>query len=130
MVAVDEEARNPPVGRSLIQFAVTAHSARELDWGPELTPTNNIRTVIDESRVGLIRSNKLLFQRPVLSSPLFLLAALEVEGDAPAATPHAFMLLNNSRKVKPGLLSEFPYQKSSLGLFPALRVRWEVAFRV
>ena len=107
MVAVDEEARDPPVGWSLIQLAVPTHSALELDWGSELTPRNNIRTVIDESRVGLIRSNKLLFQRPVLSSPLFLLAALEVEGDAPAATPHTIMLLNNSRKVRPGPSSEF-----------------------
>src|SRR5205807_8519130 len=33
VIAVDEEARNPPVGWSLIQLAVPAHSARELDWG-------------------------------------------------------------------------------------------------
>jgi len=130
LIAIDEEARNPPVGRSLIQLAVSAHSARELDWGPELAPPNNIRTVIDEGRVGLIRSHKLLFQRPVFSSPLLLLAALELEGDAQSATPHTFMLLNNSRKVSPGLSSEFFDQKSSLGFSLPFCVRREVTFRV
>jgi len=76
MVAVDEEACNPPVGRSQIQLAIAAHTARELDWGSELTPANNIPPNIDEGRVGSICSNKPLFECPVLSRPLFLLATL------------------------------------------------------
>src|SRR5205823_3414975 len=53
MVAVDEEACNPPVGRSQIQLAIAAHTARELDWGSELTPANNIPPNIDEGRWDL-----------------------------------------------------------------------------
>ena len=130
VVAVDEEARNPPVGRSLIQLAVPAHSARELDWGPELTPTNNIRTVIDEGRMGLIRSNKLLFQRPVFSSPLFLLAALEVEGDAPAAAPDSIVFFDHPLKVGPRRRSELTDRESCSRPFPVLPIRPRVALRL
>src|SRR2546425_3996497 len=129
VIAVDEEARNPPVGRSLIQFAVPAHSAWELHWWSELTPTNNIRTVIDEGRVGLIRSNKLLFQRPVLSSPLFLLATLEVEGDAPAATPDSIVFFDHPLEVGPCRRSELTDRESCGGPFPVLPIRPRVALR-
>jgi len=100
VVPIDEEAGNPPVGWSFIQLAVPAHSARELDWGPELTPTNNIRTVIDEGRVRLFRSNKLLFQRPVLSSPLFLLATRE--GKATHQQPPQIPLCFSTTRLKSG----------------------------
>jgi len=76
MVAVDEEACNPPVRRSQIQLAIAAHTARELERGSELTPPHNIRPIINKGSMGPVRSNKLLFECPVLSSPLFLLATL------------------------------------------------------
>ena len=129
VIAIDEEAGNPPVGRCLIQLAIPAHSARKLDWGSELTPPNNIRTVIDESRVGLIRSNKLLFQRPVFSSPLFLLAALEVEGDAPAAIPDSIVFFDHPLKVGPCRRSELTDRESCGGPFPVLPIRPRVTLR-
>jgi hypothetical protein len=108
MVAVDEEARNPPLGRTHIQPSVATHSTRELEWGSELTPTNNIGPMIDKGRMGLIRSNKLLFECLVLPRPLFLLATLEVEGDAPAATPDSIVFFNHPLKVGPCRGPELP----------------------
>src|SRR5216117_752737 len=103
MVAVNEQARNPPIRRSQIQLAVAAHSARELERGSELTPPNNIRLIINKGSMGLIRSNKLLFEHSVLPSPLFLLATLEVESGAPAATPDSIVFLDHPRKIGPRL---------------------------
>ena len=108
VVAVHEKAGDPPVGRSRVQLAVPAHSSWKLGRGSELTPANNVRSVVDEGRVGVIRSNKPLLQLLVLPRPLLLLTALEMEGGAPATTPYTMMLLDDSRKVRPGLFSEFP----------------------
>src|SRR2546425_8644461 len=45
-VAVDEEARNPSVGRSHIQLAVPSHSGRQLGRRSELTPPNDVRPIV------------------------------------------------------------------------------------
>src|SRR6266581_7080315 len=123
MIAVDEEARNSPVGRKNVQLAVSAHPAWQLEGRSELAPANDIRAIIDERRVGPIFSNELLFECPVFSSPLFLFATLEVERGAPATTPHSVMLLNNPRKVRKCISSEFFDQKSLLELSHVLRAR-------
>ncbi len=107
-VAVDEEASESPVGRGHTQPVEAAHSARELVWGSELTPANDVRSVVDKGCVGPVRLNKSLLKLLVMPTPLFLLGALEVEGGAPAATPYTIVLLHNSHEVRPCLCSEFP----------------------
>src|SRR6266704_5166243 len=129
MVAVDEEARDSPVRRSQIQLAVPAHPARQLDWWSELTPANNIRPIIDEGGVGPIRSNKSLFECPVLSRPLFLLASVEVEGGTPAATPDSVVFFDHPLKVGPCRRSELTDRESCGGPFPVLPIRPRVALR-
>src|SRR5207245_2442848 len=114
-VAVDEEARDPPVGRSRTQLAEPSHSARELGRGSELTPPNDVRAVVDEGRVGLVCSNKSLLVRPVRPGLAVRFTGLEVEGDAPAATPYAIVLLHNSHEVRPCPFAEFLGQKSRHG---------------
>jgi len=106
MVAVDEEAGDPPLGRSQIHFAIPTHSTRKLDKGSELTPPGDIRPVVDEGRMGSVRSNQLLFERPMLPGPPFLLATREVVGDAPAAAPDPIVFLNHSLELRPRLHSE------------------------
>jgi hypothetical protein len=94
-------------GRPITHLAEPAHSARELGRGSELTPPNDIRPVVDEGRVGPICSNKSLLVRPARRSHLVRPTGLEVEGDAPAATPYTIMLLHNSHKVRPRPFAEF-----------------------
>src|SRR5439155_4509251 len=107
-LTVDEEARNPPVGRSYVQPAEPTHPSRQLCRRSELTPPNDVRSVVDEGCVGPIRSNKSLLVRPSLRSCPFRLAALEVEGDAPTASPDRMAVFEKSRKVRPCLPTEFP----------------------
>src|SRR5437879_2041745 len=101
MVAVNEEACSPPVRRRDVHIAITPHPTREFDKGSELTPPNNISSVVDQSCVGPVRSNKLLLEFLMLPSPLIRLARGEVEEGAPAATPHPIMFLDHSLKIGP-----------------------------
>src|SRR2546427_139568 len=82
MVAVDEEACSPPVGRRDVHIAITPHPTREFDKRSELTPPNDIRTVVDEGCVGPVRSDKLLLVLLVLPRPQLRLGRGEVEEGA------------------------------------------------
>jgi len=106
-VAVDEEARDPPVGRSRTQPVEPSHSARELGGGPKLAPPDDVRPVVDKGGMGPIRLDKPLLQFPVAPGPPVFLNGLEVEGDAPAAAPYTIVFLYNSHEVRPRLPSEF-----------------------
>src|SRR2546426_7559709 len=120
-VAVDEEARDPPIGRNRAQFAESSHSAGELCRGSELTPADDVRPVVDESRMCPIRSDQSLLVGPAHRSRLVRAIRLDVEGDAPAATPHTVVLLHDSREIRPCPRSELPDLKSRHELSPNAR---------
>src|SRR5437773_10819052 len=123
MVAVAREACKRPVRRSQIQVAIAAHTTRELERRSELTAPINIRLIINKGSMGPIRSNKLLFECPAFSSPLFLLATLEVEGGAPAATPDPTVFLDHPLNVRPCRGPEPTARDSRLRRLPARRFR-------
>src|SRR3989441_9514924 len=108
VVAVDEDAGGPPVGRSHIHLAVPAHSARKLGRRSELTPPDDVRSVVDEGGVRPVCSNESLFVFLVLSRPLFRQTGCEVKEGAPAAAPYSIVFSDHSLKVGPGRGPELP----------------------
>jgi hypothetical protein len=101
MVAVDEEACSPSVRQIDVHLTITKHPTREFDYGSELTPANDVGSIIDEGCVGLVGSDKLLLILMVLPRPPLLLAVCEVEEGAPAPTPDSVMLLDHPLEVRP-----------------------------
>ncbi len=106
-VTINEKAGDPPVGLNQTQPAVGAHPARDLGGRSELAPSDNLRPIVNEGSVRLIRPNKFLFECLVPSGRSCPLAGRVVEGHAPAATPYAIVLLNNLDEVRLCLRPEF-----------------------
>ena len=103
MIAVDEEARNSPVGRRNVQLAVSAHPAWQLEGRSELAPANDIRAIIDERRVGPIFSNELLLS--VLCFPVHSFSSLRLRWNAVHQQPPHTPLCFSTTRAKSGNVS-------------------------
>jgi hypothetical protein len=108
-VAIDEEARNPPVGERYPHSAVCRHAARQLRRGSKLAPPDDFRPIINESRVGSMLSYKRLFFRPPPGGNLNMLTGSKVELEAPTAVPDPVVLFHDAHEIGPGGRPKLPH---------------------
>src|SRR5207249_1372633 len=85
VIAVDEEARDPPVGRSRAELRETPHARRKLGRRSELAPPDDVAVVIYQCGVGAACPHELLLELPPGEAHLLWLTTREVELHAPAA---------------------------------------------
>src|SRR5690349_18028298 len=115
MVAVDEEARDPPIGRGLAELGEAAHPRGKLLRRAELAPPDDVSGRVDKGRV----------RAPVAHEPLLVLAILlrrlrrsgnrGVESDAPAPAPDSVVLLHHADEVGPRLRRKLLHSEAGHG---------------
>jgi len=77
--------------------------ARKLVRRPELTPSDGRRAVVHEGGVSAAVADSMFLLSSILQySPVFESPVVEVKRHAPAATPHAVVLLDQPTKILPG----------------------------